>query len=602
MPSDESFVYITARPPLQRRFSAISITRLLLQSTFTMGVKTSEGGVPTYWGCSGRKLQMLITTVATTDFLLFGYDQGVMSGIISAPAFVARFPEVTQDEKYQTWEGFIVSIYAVGCFFGACFILQLGDWLGRRKSIFIGAWTMIIGVIIQVTAVPKTGGVPGQSVGATAQFIVGRFLTGIGNGINTSTVPTYQAECSKSHNRGKLICIEGGNVAIGTLIAYWIDYGCLYGPDELTWRFPIAFQCVFAIIVLILTLGLPESPRWLMSKDRTDEARVILASLADKPVEDEEVILQQNVIADAIRLSGGDGHSTPIKVLMTGGKTQHLRRLLLGAGSQMMQQLSGCNAVIYYFPILFEQNVGTSHQTSLLLGGINMIVYSLFATTSWFAVERVGRRKLFLIGTVGQCLSMVLAFGALVPSGINVPADEIPPEAREAAKGAAVGLFTYIAFFGATWLPLPWLYPAEINPLRTRAKANALSTTSNWIWNFFIVMITPVLIASINWGTYLFFAILNALFIPILYFLYPETAGRSLEEIDLIFAKGFLENKSYVTAAQELPKIADHEVDARAREFGFVSSDDEGPMTKPKEDRDLEKAEGINTNPGGLAA
>lgn len=89
-----------------------------------------------------------------------------------------------------------------------------------------------------------------------------------------------------------------------------------------------------------------------------------------------------------------------------------------------------------------------------------MIVYSIFATTSWFCVERVGRRKLFLIGTVGQCLSMVLAFGALIPG------------TESAAKGAAVGLFTYIAFFGATWLPLPWLYPAEINPLKTRAKVN----------------------------------------------------------------------------------------------------------------------------------
>ena len=146
--------------------------------------KESSSGVPTYWGQSGRMLQVLITIVAVTDFLLFGYDQGVMSGIISAPAFVSAFPEVDGD---STYEGFVVSIYAVGCFLGACFIFKVGDKLGRRNSIFLGASIMIIGVIIQVATVPVGGG-------ATAQFIVGRCITGIGNGINTSTIPTWQAE------------------------------------------------------------------------------------------------------------------------------------------------------------------------------------------------------------------------------------------------------------------------------------------------------------------------------------------------------------------------------------------------------------------------
>lgn len=147
-------------------------------------IKDNDSGVPTYWGTSGRMLQVLITIVATTDFLLFGYDQGVMSGIISAPAFQAAFPEVQDD---STYEGFVVSIYAVGCFLGACFIFKFGDKLGRRRAIFLGASVMIIGVIIQVATVPVGGG-------ATAQFIIGRCITGIGNGINTSTIPTYQAE------------------------------------------------------------------------------------------------------------------------------------------------------------------------------------------------------------------------------------------------------------------------------------------------------------------------------------------------------------------------------------------------------------------------
>lgn len=212
---------------------------------------------------------------------------------------------------------------------------------------------------------------------------------------------------------------------------------------------------------------LPESPRWLLTHDRSDEATTVLAGLRGLPRNDPEIQIQVSIIQDSIRASGSGG-KTPYKSLFTSGKTQHFRRMVLGASSQMMQQLSGCNAVIYYFPILFRNSIGVGYNLSLLLGGFNMVVYALFATTSWFIIERVGRRQLFLWGTAGQFCSMVLVFGALIPGTAS------------AAKGAGVGLFTYIAFFGATWLPLPWLYPAEINPIKTRAKANAVSTITNW--------------------------------------------------------------------------------------------------------------------------
>ncbi|KAF1957382.1 general substrate transporter [Byssothecium circinans] len=380
---------------------------------------------------------------------------------------------------------------------------------------------MILGVIIQVSAV--------KGHKQTAQLIIGRVVTGVGNGMNTSTIPTYQAECSKSKNRGLLICIEGGVIAFGTLIAYWVDYGCQYGPPNLTWRFPIAFQVVFGLVVLIIPFWLPESPRWLLTKDRTDEATKVIAALRGLSIEEEETTLEVNVIVDGIRASGHRGGNTPFSALFTGGKTQHFRRMMLGASSQLFQQIGGCNAVIYFFPLLFENSIGTSKNLSLLLGGVNMIVYSIFATTSWFIIERTGRRKLFLIGTVGQCLSMVLVFACLIPGTAS------------AAKGAAVGLFTYIGFFGATWLPLPWLYPAEVNPLKTRAKANAVSTCTNWLFNFTVVMITPVMLDNIGWGTYLVFACINAAFFPVIYIFYPETKMRSLEEIDIIFAKGHIE-------------------------------------------------------------
>lgn len=332
---------------------------------------------------------------------------------------------------------------------------------------------MLVGVIIQITC--QRGATP------FAQFIVGRVIMGVGNGINTSTVPTYQAECSRTANRGLLICIEGGVIAWGTCFAYWIDYGSSYGPDDLTWRFPIAFQIFFALAISIPMWFLPESPRWLLTHERYEEAEIVISALRGYELDSPETAMERDLIVDSIRASGGFAKSTPFKALFTNGKTQHFRRMMLGASSQLMQQIGGCNAVIYYFPILFQDSIGESHNMALLMGGVNMIVYSIFATVSWFVIERVGRRKLFLWGTIGQMSSMIITFACLIPGG------------QQNAKGAAVGLFTYIASFGATWLPLPWLYPAEVNPIKTRAKANAVSTCSNWLFNFLIVMVTPIM-------------------------------------------------------------------------------------------------------------
>ncbi|KAI8948786.1 general substrate transporter [Xylaria longipes] len=501
---------------------------------------------PSYMGLSGRRLSLAVSAVCTTGFLLFGYDQGVMSGILTAPAFADVFEETRNN---STLQGVVTSVYDLGCLFGAIFVLTVGDQLGRRRAIIAGGIIMIIGTLIQVTAYP--GHAP------LAQFIIGRIVTGLGNGMNTSTIPTYQAECSKTSNRGLLICIQGGTIAFGTLIAYWLDYGASYGPAGLVWRFPIAFQIVFGIILSTAMFWLPESPRWLLTHERYEDANNVIAAIRGYDVDSEETSIERAIILDSIRASGVfGGKSTPYKALFTNGKTQHFRRMLLGASSQFMQQVGGCNAVIYFFPILCEKFITPGdHNMALLLGGVNAI-----ATVSWFLIERVGRRKLFLWGTVGQFLSMVLAFSALIP------------QTQSAAIGTCVALFTYIASFGATWLPLPWLYPAEVNPIMTRAKANAVSTCTNWLFNFFIVLITPVLVTNIGWGTFLFFAVLNATFFPVIYFFYPETARRSLEEIDIIFAKGNVEKISYVKAAKELPLLTDEEVEQEALRYGLIDT------------------------------
>ncbi|TIC16639.1 putative MFS monosaccharide transporter [Wallemia mellicola] len=543
-----------------------------------------SGDIPTYLGAHGNKLVWLITATATTGFLLFGYDQGVMAGLITADQFAETFPAVSPEHQasvhgYSQETDSVVptntpahsraaliqatytSIYEVGCLVGALGALIFGDLLGRRRMMFTGAGVMVIGTIIQVTAFA------GHK--APEQFCVGRVITGVGNGLNTSTIPSWQAETSKSHNRGVLVCIEASMIAIGTVISYWIDVGLGYNydPADVTWRFPIAFQIAFAVGLCAGVAFLPESPRWLLSKGHEDEGRRVVAALNSVPENSAEAHHHTNIMADGIRLMTETQGKAKRREVLTGGKTQHLRRTILGSSSQVFQQIGGCNAVIYFSPVIFQEYLGLERKLALILAGVNVSVYAICACVSYFIIERVGRRKMFLIGSFGQAMSMFILMGCTIPFGLSGPNDHT----KMVLNGAVLGQFLFLAFFGATWLELPWLYPAEINPLRIRTNANAISTMSNWSWNFAVVQWTPPMLAAINWGTFLFFGIINLCFVPIVYLFYPETAGRSLEEIDVIFALGYTEGKSYVSVANSMPKLSSDEVKSEAARLGLTA-------------------------------
>lgn len=519
-------------------------------------------------GLSGRKLRVWITVIACIGFSLFGYDQGVMGSIITSDSFNYEFPATKKandtDRHATVVQGAVVSCYEIGCFFGAMFALFRGEAIGRKPAIIIGAFIIIIGTIISTAAFRHSWG--------TGQFVIGRVITGIGNGMNTATIPVWQSEMSRPENRGRLVYIEGSTVAFGTFIAYWLDFGIGYANSSVSWRFPIAFQCFFALILLFGVIMLPESPRWLVAQKRDHEAKQVLASIEGTVIEDDVVLSEYTVIKETV-----DRYSSPItlKEVLDTGKSKNLQRIIIGATTQFFQQFTGCNAAIYYSTVLFETSIGLSHRLSSILGGVFASVYFLFSIPAYFVVDSIGRRTLFLVGAIGQGCSFIITFACLVNPN------------SEKSKGAAVGLFLFIAFFGCTILQLPWVYPPEINSLRTRTIGTAVSTCTNWICNFAVVMFTPIFVQDAGWGAYLFFAIMNFLFIPVIFFYYPETAGRTLEEIDIIFAKAHMERAFPFRVAEKMPKLNLQQIKDITDDLGIYN--DEAKQTE-------EHIENVNSN------
>lgn len=509
----------------------------------------------THSGLTGRALRLCITATAVTGFSLFGYDQGLMSGLIAGKKFTQEFPAMylppnasdAVSRHISVVRGAVTACYEIGCFFGAIFTLLWGEKIGRTRLIFAGGIILSVGAIISTAAFGPHWGL--------GQFVVGRVISGLGNGVNTATIPVWQSECSHAHNRGFLVCFEGAIIAVGTFVAYWVDFGLSYVNTSVQWRFPVALQILFAVSMSIGALMLPESPRWFVMKGREEEARYVLAQLGATTPDSEAVLRDFNLMkSDVARAKTSQAGW---RTVFTFGKTQEFQRMMVGCSGQFFQQFTGCNAAIYYSTLLFEDNLGMEHRMSLVLGGIFATVYALFTIPSFFMVERVGRRNLFMIGFLGQGLSFIITMGCLIK----------PTKAN--SQGAIVGIYLFICFFAFTILPLPWIYPPEINPLRTRTVGAAASTCTNWITNFAVVMFTPVFADTTGWGIYLFFALVNLIGVPFAWFFYPETAGRELEEIDIVYAKAHVDGKWPYQVAKDVPKLTYEQIGQMSIELGL---------------------------------
>ncbi|KAK5121663.1 hypothetical protein LTR85_004835 [Meristemomyces frigidus] len=468
-----------------------------------------------YGGLRGSKLAVAIGVVAGACFFLFGYDQGDLAGLLAVPTFRNQFPQVDTignpgSLHVATIQGITVAAWNIGCFLSAMLTIFWGDLIGRKKTIFVGLTFLIIGEIIQASS---------YSFG---QFIAGRVIAGFGNGFNTATVPAWQAECTKAHRRGTMLMISAGAcIAAGLSFSYWIDFGLAFvESSSVSWRAPIAIQLFFAVITLGLLVFMPESPRWLILSGREDEALNVLSALNDQDRNDYETRQEFIQIKDAVIEMAKGGTNDVFSM----GDYRHLHRVILAYVLQIFQQMSGINLVTQYFALMFIQQFHYTRWVAMLLAACAGTEFFLASFVAVIGIDRFwGRRSLMMFGASGMCVSMVLVCIMVYLDG------------HASLIAGTVFLFSYCTFFAIGWQGMAWLYQVEIIPLRIRGPANALSTSANWLINFVVVLIAPVAFHNIGYRTYIIFAVTNFVAIPLVYFFYPETGYRSLEEVDVIF-------------------------------------------------------------------
>ncbi|KAI6821553.1 hexose carrier protein [Hortaea werneckii] len=432
----------------------------------------------------GRRLLGGITTSCCLGFMLFGYDQGVFGGLLANSSFQEQF-----NHPSTTIESQIVSTYTLGCIAGSVVAIFTGNPLGRRNSILLGCAFLTVGGILQATSY------------SLAHMIVGRVVSGIGIGFNTTTIPMWQSETCKASLRGKLVALQLACLVFGFVLTNWMNFGFTYIPNNpVSWRFPLGFQAVLALGTACLVPFLVESPRWLCLKDRHAEAKENIARLFAKEIGDWEVQETLDIMIETIASERAEGEIGWREVFH-----------------------NGVNVVAYYLPVVLERSFGFTPRMSLILSACDSMQWMFWGTMMIFVIERFGRKKLMLFGASG--CSLCFAVSAI---GLGI--------GTQASNGVAVAfIFLFYFFFGMSFMGIGFLYPSEINGNRSRSLGAAIAMVTNWIGVYIVVSITPVGIQNIGWRFYIIFAVLNAAWLPFIWFFYVETAGLSLDEIDRVF-------------------------------------------------------------------
>ncbi|CUM65878.1 uncharacterized protein PRCAT00003528001 [Priceomyces carsonii] len=509
-------------------------------------------------------LMFSVIAFASLGGLLFGYDQGVISGIVTMESFGAKFPRIFSDSDYKGW---FVSTFLLCAWFGSLINSPIVDKFGRRDSIRIACVIFVIGSIFQCA---------GTNV---SMLFGGRAVAGIGVGQLTMVVPMYMSELSPPSVRGGLVVIQQLSITIGIMISYWIDYGThfiggtkcapnrgyqgdsfnpyvdvpeggCYGQKDASWRIPFGLQIAPAFLLGIGISFFPRSPRWLLSKGRENEAWESLNYLRKKRnaelVEEEFLEIKSDVLFEENYKNRKFPNKKGLSLMLAGywdlvSVRSNFKRVFIGSAVMFFQQFIGCNAIIYYAPTIFSQLGMNSTTTSMLGTGVYGIVNMLSTIPAVFLVDKFGRKTLLMCGAMGTFVSLVIVGAIVGKFGDNLATNKV------AGRAAIAFIFIYDFNFSYSWAPIGWVLPSEIFNIGIRSKAISITTSSTWMNNFIIGLVTPPMLEHMKWGTYIFFAAFAIVAFFFTWFIIPETKGVPLEEMDKVFGdRDALEEKKTI--------------------------------------------------------
>ncbi|KAG8385596.1 hypothetical protein BUALT_Bualt03G0061600 [Buddleja alternifolia] len=452
---------------------------------------------------NSHKYVMACAIFASLNSVLLGYDVGVMSGAI---LFIKEDLKITEVQ-----EEVFVGILSIISLFGSLAGGKTSDAIGRK-------WTMALASIVFQSG----AGIMALASSFTV-LMIGRFLAGIGVGFGIMIAPVYIAEIAPTAARGSLTSFPEIFVNFGILLGYISNYAFSGLPSHINWRIMLAVGIFPSIFIGFALFVIPESPRWLVMQNRIDEARMVLLKTNENASEVEERLAE---IKEAAGLNNPDKEDKAVWRELLNPSPGVRRMLITGCGIQIFQQITGIDATVYYSPTIFK-GAGIKGNSQLLAAtvavGFTKTIFILFAI---FLIDRAGRKPLLYVSTIGMTV-------CLLTLGLTL---SLLGDSKYGIGLAILCVCGNVAFFSVGIGPVCWVVSSEIFPLRLRAQASAMGAVGSRVSSGLVAMsFLSVTRAITVGGTFLVFAAVSALSVVFVYKCVPETKGKSLEQIEMLF-------------------------------------------------------------------